>query len=176
MMEAVWSAGQEHDDGAGSLLYPFSNLQGGVYCTYSGAWLRTGVLMNGFAEPVLVIGPELFVYGVTAALRAQGLHAVPLSMSERGDSFALAPEGPRPGALLIDLLVARRDDFALLRQVRETPALTDVPVIVSSSGTLGADRRTVEYRLRSLGTRPLLDPHDLADIVGELHRTLATVA
>ena len=132
--------------------------------------------MNRFAEPVLVIGPELFVYGLTAALRAQGLRAVPVLPGERGERFTLLPDGVQPGALLIDLLTARRDDFALLRRVRETPALAGVPVIVSSSGTVGADRRTVEYRLRALGTRPLLDPHDLGDIVGELYRTVATVA
>lgn len=153
-----------------------SQIAGMVYTVRTVKRLRTGVLMNDFAEPVLVIGPDLVVYGLTAALRARGLCAVPRPMSERGDYAALVPEDLQPGALLIDLMVARRDDFALLRRVRETPILAGLPVIVSSSGTLGADRWTVEYRLRALGACPLLDPHDLEDIVGALYRTVATVA
>lgn len=133
--------------------------------------------MDERSTPVLVIGPDIVAYGLAAALCARGVEAMPVAVAGRGvDPLAAIPTGVRPAAIIVDLIIARRDDFAFLRRLRDTATLVGVPVIVSSSGTIAEDRRTLEYRLRAFGTRPLLDPHELDAILGELYRTIATVA
>ena len=84
--------------------------------------------------------------------------------------------GSRPAAILIDLMTAWRDDFALLRRIRTSPQFGTVPVLVLSPGTIGQDSAMLDARLRALGAQPLLSPHDLDDVLHELERSLVSVA
>ena len=84
--------------------------------------------------------------------------------------------GGAPAAIIIDLLVARRDDFLLLRRLRGSARFARVPIIVLSTGTLGGERAGLEARLRSFGARPLLAPHDIDDVVSELERSRLSIA
>lgn len=124
--------------------------------------------------PTLLIGHDLLVLGLAAYLRGQGMRVL-----VRGDlrqDFDSMLAGAVPSAIVVDLLVARRDDFLLLRRLQASARLSRVPVIVLSTGTIGSERATLEARLRSLGTRPLLAPHDIDDVLGELERSRVSVA
>jgi CheY-like chemotaxis protein len=99
-------------------------------------------------------------------------------MARSGEPHDLdtALAGSRPAAILIDLMTAWHDDFALLRRIRTLSQFSAVPVLVLSPGTIGHDHAMLDSRLRALGAQPLLSPHDLDDVLSELERSLVSVA
>lgn len=125
-------------------------------------------------KPTLLIGHDLLVLGLAALLRERGVRAI-VRGGERHDLEGILG-GPAPGVIIVDLLIARRDDFALLRRLRAGAQFAEVPILVLSSGTIGKERAALESRLRSLGARPLLSPHDLDDVLSELGQSLVSVA
>lgn len=125
-------------------------------------------MLTSRTEPILIIGHDLLAFGLAAMLRARGLRVI-VRGGERQDGEALLA-GPRPAAIIIDLMVARRDDFALLRFLRASAQLADVPLLVLSPGTVSKDMVALERQLRSFDARPLLNPHDLDTVLGELGR------
>ena len=131
-------------------------------------------MMTREAHTILLIGHDLLVLGLAAYLRERGGQVL-----VRGDlRHDLDPglNGAVPSAIIIDLLVARRDDFLLLRRLRGSARYARVPILVLSTGTLGVERAGLEARLRSFGARPLLAPHDIDDVVGELEHSRMSVA
>jgi CheY-like chemotaxis protein len=125
-------------------------------------------------NPIVLIGNDLLMLGLAAMLRARGRHVLIRGGGRHDLDMVLA--GPRPAAILIDLMAAWHDDFALLRQLRSLPQFGAVPVLVLSPGTIGHDHAMVDSRLRALGAQPLLSPHDLDDVLHELERSLVSVA
>jgi DNA-binding NarL/FixJ family response regulator len=125
-------------------------------------------------NPILIIGHDILALGLAAMLRARGMRVVVRGAEPGGSPLSLP--GPRPAAIIIDLLIAKRDDFALLRQLRALPQLEGVPVLVLSPGTVAKDAPALEARLRAFAAQPLLTPHDLDTVLGELKRSLASVA
>ena len=119
-------------------------------------------------KPLLIIGHDILAFGLAALLRARGLRVI-VRGGERQDGEALLA-GPHPAAIIIDLMVARRDDFALLRHLRAATQLAGVPILVLSPGTVSKDSLALERQLRSFDARPLLTPHDLDTVLGELER------
>jgi CheY-like chemotaxis protein len=107
-------------------------------------------------------------------LRSRGQRVI-VRGGTREDLATLAIQ-PGPAAIIVDLLVARRDDFALLRQLRATPALAAIPILVLSPGTVGRDAGTLERQLRAFDAQSMLSPHDLDAVLGELARSHASVA
>ena len=130
--------------------------------------------MKQRSAPVLIIGHDLLALGLAASLRARGQWVITpgTTAAEREGLFA----GPPPAAIIVDVLIASRHDFALLRQLRQHTHLRSVPVLVLSPGTIERERGALEGQLRALGARPLLHPHDLDEVIGELDRSLASVA
>lgn len=126
--------------------------------------------MKQKVHSTLLIGHDLLILGLAAQLRARGARVVVRAELRRDLEAAIG--GAVPSAIIVDLLVARRDDFALLRRLRDYTPLARVPIIVLSAGTIGVERATLESRLRSLGARPLLAPHDLDDVLEEVERSL----
>ena len=127
--------------------------------------------MKQKVHSTLLIGHDLLILGLAAQLRVRGARVVVRTEVRHG--IAGACGDAMPTAIIVDLLVARPDDFALLRRLRGYAPLARVPIIVLSAGTLGAEQATLEARLRSLGTRPLLAPHDLDDVLDEVDHSLA---
>ena len=123
---------------------------------------------------ILLLGNDLLILGLAAMLRSRG-RRVMVRGGERQD-LDLALIGPRPAAILIDLMTAWRDDFALLRRIRLLSQFSEVPVLVLSPGTVKDDCDTLDSRLRALGAQPLLSPHDLDDLLNALERSLVSVA
>lgn len=131
-------------------------------------------MLKSRTEPILVIGHDILALGLAAMLRARGMRVV-VRGGDRDDGAALLA-GPPPAAIIIDLMVARRDDFALLRRLRELKTHRGVPLLVLSPGTISKDVAGLERTLRAFNARPLLDPHDLDTVIGELRRAPASVA
>ncbi|HEY8599929.1 MAG TPA: hypothetical protein VIL85_15940 [Thermomicrobiales bacterium] len=125
-------------------------------------------------NPIVLLGNDLLILGLAAMLRARGRRVL-VRGGEHRDLDSLLT-GPRPAAILIDLMTAWRDDFILLRRIRLLSQLSDVPVLVLSPGTITKDRAMLDARLRSFGAQPLLSPHDLDDVLHELERSLVSVA
>ena len=131
-------------------------------------------MLNRQAEPILIIGHDILAFGLAAMLRARGMRVI-VRGGDRRDSDSLLA-APRPSAIIIDLMVARRDDFALLRRMQATQHLAGVPVLVLSPGTVSKDSVALENQLRAFAARPLLTPHDLDSVLSELERAPASVA
>lgn len=130
--------------------------------------------MTRQTDPILLIGNDLLILGLAAMLRARGRRVLVRGGGRHDLDTALA--GSRPAAILIDLMTAWHDDFALLRQIRILPQFGAVPILVLSPGTIGHDYAMLDSRLRALGVQPLLSPHDLDDVLNELERSLVSVA
>jgi DNA-binding response OmpR family regulator len=131
-------------------------------------------MMTRKAHTTLLIGHDLLVLGLAAYLRERGGQV--LVRDDLRHDLDSGLNGAVPSAIIIDLLVARRDDFLLLRRLRGSARFARVPIIVLSTGTLGVERAGLEARLRSFDARPLLAPHDIDDVVGELERSRMSVA
>jgi CheY-like chemotaxis protein len=136
-----------------------------------------GKTMKQRTAPVLIIGHDLLALGLAASLRTRGRWVLVrgAALAER-DTLSSVVAGPTPAAIIIDLLIARSNDFAVLRAVRQQPHLRGIPILVLSPGTIGQECGALEGQLRALGARPLLNPHDLDEVVGELNRSLISVA
>lgn len=81
--------------------------------------------------------------------------------------YLAAPACALPGLILLDLHMPGRDGFDVLKTLRATPALSDLPVIMMSSCTDAADLR----RAALLGVRDyIVKSDDLQELVGHLHR------
>ena len=117
------------------------------------------------ARTIVIIGDGVYALSLAQLLCLRGHCAVALN-SARGSHERIAGLSPR--ALIVDLMVARRDDFALLRQLQADPSLSGVPVLVSSPGTVAGDVPALEAKLRALGARPLLDSHELEAVLAEI--------
>lgn len=122
---------------------------------------------------VVVIGDGIYAVGLAGFLQARGYRAPVVSAACRNPHQLLEQE---PVALVIDLLTASAADFTLLRWLRSTPLLATLPVLVSSPGTVVDDTSALERRLRALGARTLLGPHDLETILDELLSLVPAVA
>lgn len=130
-------------------------------------------MLTTHGSPLVIIGHDILALGLAALLRARGARVLVRDGMYEGE---VIPAGMRPAAIIVDLLVACRDEFALLRLLRADPRFCDVPILVLSPGTVSRGLRSLEERLRALDVRALLSPHDLDTVVGELERSLAQVA
>lgn len=130
--------------------------------------------MEHATDPVLIIGHDLLALGLAALLRSRGQRVIVRGGTH--DEVASLAIPQRPVAIIIDLMVARRDDFALVRRLRATAGLAGVPILVLSPGTVEYEAVTLEHQLRAFEAQPLLSPHDLDAVLGELARSHASVA
>jgi CheY-like chemotaxis protein len=130
--------------------------------------------MERATDPILIIGHDLLALGLAALLRSRGQRVVVRGGTR--DHIAALVVPANPVAIIVDLMVACRDDFALLRRLRSTPVLASTPIVVLSPGTIGHDAATLERQLRAFAAQPMLSPHDLDAVLGELARSHASVA
>jgi CheY-like chemotaxis protein len=121
--------------------------------------------MPDCTRTIVIIGDGVYALSLAELLRLGGHRAQALS-SECRNYEQIA--GLSPLALIVDLMAARRNDFALLRRLQADPALAGVPVLVSSPGTVAGEAAQLEARLRALGARPLLDPHELEAVLAQI--------
>lgn len=126
--------------------------------------------------PIVVIGAGFFAAAFAAALESRGRAAVAIDCGQRHDAVPAALPAC-PATIVIDLLQARCDDFALLRALRQTPAYATVPVFVLSSGTvMGDDVAMIERQLRAFDAEPLLDPLEFDTVLARVAPTSFTAA
>ena len=128
---------------------------------------------KGLVSPLVIIGHDIMALGLAAALRARNLRVV-----VRGgpvDGRYLPAEG-HPAAIIVDLLMAERDEYALLRALRAETHEADVPILVLSSGTVLDESADREAHVREFGARALFAPHDIDAVISEVERSLAQVA
>ncbi len=117
------------------------------------------------AGTIVIIGDGVYALSLVQLLRL-GSHRAEGLNSERRSYEQIARLAPL--ALIVDLMVARRNDFALLRQLQADPSLRGVPVLVSSPGTVAGNVPELEAQLRALGARPLLDSHEIDAVLAEI--------
>jgi len=111
--------------------------------------------------------------GLAAALRARGLRVVVRGGLVEG---RYCPPDTQPAAIIVDLLMAERDGYALLRALRAEPHAAGVPILVLSSGTVLDEHADLEAQVRTFDARALLTPHDIDSVIDEVERSLAQVA
>ncbi len=128
---------------------------------------------NRPVSPLIIIGHDIMALGLAAALRARGLRVVVRGGIVDGSYL---PADARPSAIIVDLLMAKRDEYAVLQALRAEPDAADVPILVLSSGTVLDERETLEAQLRAFDARALLAPHDVDSVLQEVERSLARVA
>jgi CheY-like chemotaxis protein len=130
--------------------------------------------MERATDPILIIGHDLLALGLAALLRSRGQRVVVRGGTREDIAALVVPASP--AAIIVDLMVACRDDFALLRRLRSAPTLATTPILVLSPGTVGQDAGMLERQLRAFSAEPMLSPHDLDAVMGELARSDASVA
>ena len=130
--------------------------------------------MERATDPILIIGHDLLALGLAAMLRSRGQRVIVRGGSRKETAALVLPQSP--AAIIVDLMVACRDDFALLRRLRATSSLAKTPILVLSPGTVGQDGGALERQLRAFAAQPMLSPHDLDAVLGELARSHASVA
>lgn len=124
---------------------------------------------------IVVIGSGFFATAFAAALQARGHVTVAIDCPARADTPSVElPAGA--AVLVVDLLLARRDDFALLRALRSDSAFLSTPTFVLSSGTVTNDVAQLEDQLRAFGVEPLLEPVDLDTLLARLTAPISNAA
>jgi CheY-like chemotaxis protein len=122
----------------------------------------------------MIIGHDILALGLAALLRSRGQRVVVRGGTREEIAALVVPASP--AAIIVDLMVACRDDFALLRRLRSAPVLATTPILVLSPGTVGHDAGVLERQLRAFSAQPMLSPHDLDAVIGELARSHISVA
>jgi len=130
-------------------------------------------MRNRLVSPLVIIGYDIMALGLAAALRARGLRVLVRGGMVEGPFL---PIDTRPAAIIVDLLVAERDEYAVLRKLRADPRAADVPILVLSPGTVLGESETLEAHLRAFDARALLTPHDVDSVIREVERSLTQVA
>ncbi len=71
--------------------------------------------------------------------------------------FAAGGESPRPGLILLDLNMPRKDGREALREIKGDPALRSIPVVVLTTSKAEEDiYRTYDLGVNSFITKPVL--------------------
>jgi CheY-like chemotaxis protein len=117
----------------------------------------------GERMPVLVVDDSISVRrGV-----ARQLHGLGFDVHEVSDGLEALGRlrGSRYGLVVTDLEMPRLDGFALLAEMKRSPALSTIPVVVASTlGDPETRRRVLELGAKALLAKPV-DPPELARIV-----------
>jgi CheY-like chemotaxis protein len=73
----------------------------------------------------------------------------------RRGQYASAEAAPRPGLILLDLNMPRKDGREALKEIRENPDLRRVPIVVFTTSRADTDiRRVYELGANSFITKP----------------------
>jgi CheY-like chemotaxis protein len=100
------------------------------------------------AKQVLVVDDELDMrIFLSTVFETAGYKAV--SARDGRDGFAKASEVP-PHLIVLDLMMPGEGGVRMYRQLKETPALREIPVFILS----GVDRATFYHYLKMLNVRP----------------------
>ncbi len=120
--------------------------------------------------PVLIIDDDADVRTLLAtALGKQGLQVETAVDGERG---LVQANAHRPGLILLDMRLPGMDGFAVLRALKESPATSDVPVIVMT-GSLDL-KTSARARVLALGASDFVaKPFDISALVEEIKLFLA---
>ena len=106
-------------------------------------------------------------------------HALELKLSYAGFAVETAPDGEEAleklkkqayDLVLLDLVMPRKDGFAVLEKIRETD--DELPVIISSNLSQGADRQ----RAKELGANDYFIKADtsMSDVVDHIYSVLGS--
>jgi CheY-like chemotaxis protein len=88
---------------------------------------------------VLVVDDDIRnVFAITALLER---HGVRVAFSESGDgALELLREGASPDAILLDMMMPKRDGFSTLLELRNDPEFRAIPVIAVTAAAMPGDR------------------------------------
>ncbi len=128
---------------------------------------------KGLGSTLVIIGHDIMALGLAAALRTRGLRVLVRGGLVNGRYL---PADTQPTAIIVDLLMAERDGYALLRALRTESYTAGVPILVLSSGTVLDESADLEAQVRAFDARALLTPHDVDSVIDEVERSLAQVA
>jgi len=74
----------------------------------------------------------------------------------RRGKFADPKQSPRPGLILLDLNMPRKDGREALREIKNDPRLRDIPIVVLTTSKAEEDvARTYNLRVNSYITKPV---------------------
>jgi len=74
----------------------------------------------------------------------------------RQGKFARAEDAPRPGLILLDLNMPRKDGREALKEIKSDPALRQIPVVVLTTSKAEEDiYRTYDLGVNSFITKPV---------------------
>ena len=102
---------------------------------------------------LIVDDDQPFRLAVAHSMRREGY--IPLTASDGKEALAMM-EANRPSLVLLDLALPRVDGIEMLRQMRQTPALATVPVVIVTAASDIAYRKETaalgvkHYLLKSL--------------------------
>jgi CheY-like chemotaxis protein len=130
--------------------------------------------MTNRDEPVLLIEDSPDEAALTMAAFARHQPQTPLlhlhdgkqalDYLHRRAEFAARPQG-NPNLILLDLKMPRLDGFAVLEDIRGTPTLRHIPVVVLTSSV---EPRDVERAYRSGTNAYVAKPVDFSEFVAEM--------
>ncbi len=108
---------------------------------------------QGKGRAILVVDDDEHTRNLLRDLCETSGYAV--SVAEDGVSALEAMQRQRPDLLLLDLMMPRKDGFAVLKTIRESPALADLPVIIlTAMGDMDGKIRGMELGADDYVTKP----------------------
>ncbi len=104
------------------------------------------------------------------ALKDDGLDA---RLAKDGDEAMRRVDADEPAAMVLDLMMPRRDGFSILRELRADGRITRIPVIVVTA-IFGLSERTYASELGAADY--ITKPFDLEDLVARVRSQVARTA
>jgi CheY-like chemotaxis protein len=126
------------------------------------------------SKHILLVDDEQDIREVIA-LSLQAIGGWRVSSAADGSSAILMARAEQPDAILLDVMMPGLDGPATVRRLREEPRTRDIPVILLTAKTQGADRRRYA-QLGVAGTLskpfdPLTLTEQIATILGRVEKT-----
>lgn len=125
--------------------------------------------MSTRQEPITILladddeDDRLLTKGALAESRlANDLHTVKdgeqlMDYLRRRGEFAALADSPRPGLILLDLNMPKKDGREALREIKSDPALRQIPVVVLTTSEAEEDiYRTYDLGANSFITKPVM--------------------
>jgi CheY-like chemotaxis protein len=116
----------------------------------------TILLADDDPDDCLLVRDALVAGGVVGSLRTVGDGEELLNYLNRRGTFSAEGAAPRPGLILLDLSMPKKDGLRAIAEIKADPALRQIPIIVMTTSNQDEDvGRSYDLGASSFVTKPV---------------------